>query len=54
LLDLFYDLIEVRHAGWENNDGAFGEFDWDLATDCLKHSHSDRFTDYEITEHDGI
>jgi hypothetical protein len=54
LLDLFYDLIEVRHAGWENNDGAFGEFDWDLATGSLKHSHSDRFTDYETTEHDGI
>ena len=54
LLDLFYDLIEVRHAGWENNDGAFGEFGWDLATGSLKHSHSDRFTDYETTEHDGI
>jgi len=54
LLDLFYDLIEVRHAGWENNDGAFGEFAWDLATGSLKHSHSDRFTDYETTEHDGI
>lgn len=54
LLDLFYDLLEVRHAGWENNDGAFGEFDWDLATDFLKHSHSDRFTDYETTEHEGL
>jgi hypothetical protein len=54
LLDLFYDLIEVRHAGWENNDGAFGEFAWDLATDSLRHSHSDRFTEYETTEHEGL
>jgi hypothetical protein len=54
LLEIFYDLLEVRHAGWENNDGAFGEFDWDLASDSLKHSHNDRFTDYETTEYEGL
>jgi hypothetical protein len=54
LMDLFYDLIEVRHAGWENNDGAFGEFDWNLITDTLKHEHSERYTECETTEHEGI
>src|ERR1700679_4077927 len=24
LTDVFYDLIQARHPGWENNDGALG------------------------------
>ncbi len=53
-MDLFYDLTQARHPGWENNDGAFGEFEWNLSADTLHHSHSDRFTDYDTTEHDGV
>jgi hypothetical protein len=54
LMDLFYDLIQARHPGWENNDGAFGEFEWDLMDDVLKHSHNARFTEYHTTEHEGL
>jgi hypothetical protein len=55
LKDLFYDLTQARHPGWENNDGAFGEFNWDLTEeDALKHTHNDRFTDYDTTEHEGL
>ena len=54
LLDLFYDLLEVRHAGWENNDGAFGEFEWDLVSDTLAQSHSERYVECDTTEHEGI
>jgi hypothetical protein len=54
LMDLFYDLLEAGHPGWENNDGAFGEFEWDLTADTLHQSHSDRFTDYETTEHEEV
>jgi len=54
LRELFYDLLETRHAGWENNDGAFGEFEWDLIADTLNHSHSERYTECETTEHEGI
>jgi hypothetical protein len=54
LMDLFYDLIQARHPGWENNDGAFGEFEWNLTADTLQHSHSQRFTDYDTTEHEGL
>ena len=53
-MDLFYDLIQVRHPGWENNDGAYGDFEWDLTTDTLHHTHNDRFTDYDTTEHEGL
>lgn len=54
LLKFFYDLLESRHAGWENNEGGFGEFHWDLVADTLHHTHNERFTDYETTEHEGV
>jgi hypothetical protein len=54
LRELFYDLLETRHAGWEIDDGAFGEFEWDLIADTLKHSHSQRYTECETTEHEGL
>jgi hypothetical protein len=54
LTNLFYDLAQARHPGWENYDGAFGEFDWDLTIDTLKHTHNDRITDYDTTEHEGL
>ena len=54
LRDLFYDLLEARHAGWENNDGAFGQFVWDLVADTLKHSHSERYTECDTTGHEGL
>jgi hypothetical protein len=54
ILDLFYDLLEVRHPGWENNDGAFGEFAWDLLADSLTHTHNYRFTEFETEEHEGL
>ena len=54
LMDLFYDLTQARHPGWENNDGAYGEFHWNLKDDALKHIHNDRFTDYDTTEHEGL
>lgn len=52
--ELFYDLLEIRHAGWENNDGACGDFEWDLTNDALRHVHHERFTDYDTTEHEGL
>jgi len=54
LRELFYDLLETRHAGWENNDGAFGEFEWDLISDTLNHTHNYRITEYDTTEHEGL
>jgi hypothetical protein len=54
LIDLFYSLTQVRHGGWENNEGAYGEFQWNLAEERLHHTHSARFTDYDTTEHEGL
>ena len=54
LEEFFYDLLEARFGGWENNDGAFGDFYWDLKTDKLKHEHHARFTDVFSTEVEGL
>jgi hypothetical protein len=54
LTDLFYDLMQVRHSGWQDGDGGFGEFEWDLLDDSLDHTHNERFTDYDTTEHEGL
>ena len=54
LTGFFYDLIEARHGGWENDDGACGEFVWDVVADTLHHVHHCRFTEYDTTEHDGL
>ena len=50
----FYDLLEVRHGGWENNDGAYGEFIWDVERNHLAHTHHMRFTDTSTESYDNL
>jgi hypothetical protein len=52
--DHFYDLLEVRHGGWENNDGAFGEFVWDVETDQLSHEHSMRYMETSTESYETL
>ena len=52
--DHFYDLLECRHGGWENNDGGFGEFEWVVATHALTHDHNDYYTAYDTTVIEGL
>jgi hypothetical protein len=53
LIELFYDLLDARFGGWENNGGAFGEFEWDMRTNALHQIHNARYEDYDTTELDG-
>ncbi len=48
---LAYDLLEETHPGWENNDGAFGEFIFDVAARTIALDHHERFTDIESFSH---
>lgn len=32
---LCYDLLESKHGGWENNEGGFGEFTFDVAAETV-------------------
>lgn len=41
---LTYDYLGDTHAGWENNDGAYGEFVFDVAAGTISLDHNERFT----------
>jgi hypothetical protein len=43
--DVCYGFLEQTHAGWEDNDGAFGEFTFDVAERKITLDFNGRFTD---------
>lgn len=49
---LAYDLLRATHAGWENNDGAYGEFRLDVAARTITLDHNDRYTAVESYSHE--
>jgi hypothetical protein len=48
---LCYDYLEQEHGGWENNDGAFGEFTLDVAGKAVELEFNGRFTDTHTSTH---
>lgn len=48
---LCYDLLRQTHAGWENNDGAFGDFTFDVTARTISLDHNDRYTAIESYAH---
>ena len=51
LEELCYDLLRDSHAGWENNDGAYGEFTFDVAAGTITLDYNERFTSSENYVH---
>ena len=49
--ELCYGYLEQEYGGWENNDGAFGEFTLDVAERRIALEFNGRFTDYVQTNH---
>ncbi len=49
---LAYDLLATTHAGWENNEGAYGTFTFDTANRTITLEHNERFTDVQCFEHE--
>jgi hypothetical protein len=47
---LAYDLLESEHGGWENNDGAYGEFRFDVATRTITLACNIRISSAEYSE----
>lgn len=47
ITDLFYDLLEMKHPGWEINDGSQGEFTWDITKDKISLEHGANYTSTE-------
>ena len=52
--DHFYDLLECRHGGWENNEGATGRFEWHISSDGLTHEHQAYYTETDTSTHRGV
>ena len=49
---LAYDFLSDTHGGWENNDGAYGEFCFDAAARTIHLEVNERFTSSELFTHD--
>ena len=49
---LAYDFLSDTHGGWENSDGAYGEFCFDAAARCIHLEFNERFTSSELYTHD--
>lgn len=48
---LAYDMLEEEHDGWENNDGAFGEFTFDVAERSITLEYHERYVNSIYHEH---
>lgn len=47
-----YDLLSEAHGGWENNDGAYGEFTFDVAGRSIALEYNERYTAVENYGHE--
>jgi hypothetical protein len=47
-----YDLLEETHCGWENNDGAYGDFTFDVAKRSIILDYNERYTASENYTHE--
>ena len=48
---LCYDYLSQQHGGWEDNDGAFGEFVFDVAERSLELEFNARFSASTLFTH---
>lgn len=48
---LAYDLLSLTHSGWENNDGAYGEFVFDVLERTISLEHNERYVTAELYCH---
>ncbi|MDO5704282.1 MAG: hypothetical protein Q4G49_04310 [Paracoccus sp. (in: a-proteobacteria)] len=49
---LVYDFLNQTHSGWENNDGAYGEFTFDVAGRIISLVYNERYTASESFAHE--
>lgn len=49
---LAYDCLGLEHSGWENNDGAYGTFVFDVATRSIRLEMNERVTESLFSEHE--
>jgi len=49
---IFWDFIESRHDGWENNDGGHGECVFDPGENIIRLEMNERYTETNYYEHE--
>jgi hypothetical protein len=49
---LCYDCLDHSHGGWENNDGAFGTFTFNVAARTIELEFNGRYTDVSVSTHE--
>ncbi|HLG86005.1 MAG TPA: hypothetical protein VKZ79_02295 [Alphaproteobacteria bacterium] len=48
---LAYDFLTDTHCGWENNDGAYGDFTFDVAERTITLDYNERYTASDYSQH---
>jgi hypothetical protein len=48
---LAYDFLRETHAGWENNEGAYGDFQFDVTERSITLNYNERIETSEYTRH---
>lgn len=48
---LAYDFLRETHAGWENNEGAYGDFHFDVTERSITLNYNERIETSEYTQH---
>jgi hypothetical protein len=48
---LAYDFLRETHDGWENNEGAYGDFVFDVAERTITLNYNERIETSEYTQH---
>jgi hypothetical protein len=48
---LAYDFLEETHDGWENSDGAYGDFTFDVADRTITLDYNERHMESDYSQH---
>jgi hypothetical protein len=48
---LVYDFLTETHCGWENNDGAYGDFTFNVAERTITLDYNERYTASDYSQH---
>ena len=48
---LAYDFLQEAHDGWENSDGAYGDFTFDVAERTITLDYNERHMESDYSQH---
>ena len=52
--DFAWDFAYALNPGFENNEGGYGSLEWNLETDKITISHSNRYVESDTTEYEDL